>query len=223
MAKRFIRSLQKIPNVCYVFILLFFSCNGCTIANYQNVLEKYDVDLMKERKNTTIHFTFKPEKFIDANGEDQLIRILYPSATSLSEYERLGTVVKEYSVLQEVLDNVGETKIAHGLPTEGVFVEVSTRQLSGSNLSKVFCGISAFAIAYILPCYTDTFGIVTKFKVSMNERPQKSYEYHIRPKKFIWLGLFPFYWINFLVPTYEDAFRAVTLRFVHDAGEDGFL
>ncbi len=223
MAKRFRASQPKFPNGFFLLIFLFFACNGCVLVNYQNVIEKYDIDVLQESKSPNIHFTFKPEPPQIVNAQDPLIRILYPFATTLSEYERLGTAVKEYSVLQEVLGKVGEAKILESIPTEGIFVEVSTRLLTGSNVSKVFCGISTFAIAYILPCYTDTFGIVTKFVVSKKGETPKSFSYYIRPQKFIWLGFIPFAWVNYLLPQYEDAFRAVSRRFVHDAAEDGFL
>ncbi len=223
MTDQFFLTQRKSPNWISILFILLFMCNGCTIANFQNVLEEHEVDFIPEGKNVVIHFNFTPEKPSIVNAEDPLVRILYPSATSLSEYERLGTAVKEYSVLQKVLGKVGEAKILESIPTEGIFVEVSTRLHAGSNVSKVFCGISTFAIAYILPCYTDTFGIVTKFMVSKKGETPKSFSYYIRPQKFIWLGLIPLAWVNYLVPQYEDAFRAVTRRFVHDAAEDDLL
>ena len=155
---------------------------------------------------------------------DQLLqKNIYPfEPTTKEDLDSRGTSVREYHILEEVLSEIAKVTISEKPPRKGVHVNIFTSLKQGSQAAKVLCGMSGLLLS-LLPCYSDTFGIVVHFEVFANNLVAKTYEYELQTTKLIWLPLFPFHWVNYLVPTYEEAFRSVTHQFVHDAQADGVL
>jgi hypothetical protein len=75
----------------------------------------------------------------------------------------------------------------------------------------------------VIPCYFEGIAYETHFDVFVNNTLKQSYQYPIGRKAVVWIGLLPFFWINFLTTQYEEAFSGNTYQFIADAKRDGFL
>lgn len=75
----------------------------------------------------------------------------------------------------------------------------------------------------IIPCYADGVVYTMHFDVLIHNTLKDSYQYEISRKGVQWLGLLPFFWVNFFTTQYKDAFSANAQQFVIDAKRDGYL
>ena len=198
-------------------ILGAFALSGC-IESYGATLRDNAIGQRPSTSNSAIHFQFSS----DVEKLAPVDSWFYSSATSKESSELIGTLAREYEVLQQVFGEVSGATIATQATDKGLYVKVFTTKKLGSLAAQAFC-LFHFGFLFTLPCYTDTYGFVVHYDVYRDGSLQKSYQYEMTPKRLMWLGIVPIAWINSLLPSYDDAFRAVTYRFVHDAQNDGFL
>jgi hypothetical protein len=85
-------------------------------------------------------------------------------------------------------------------------MEVTSRELFG--LIPVYSGQGGWELSYSL----DDRGMF-----------QKTYTYRITQKRYYWLLLLPFSWMNFFTYSLDDALRMTTAQFLVDARRDGFF
>jgi hypothetical protein len=88
--------------------------------------------------------------------------------------------------------------------------------------SSPWCTASSWSLG-VIPCYFEGIAYETHFDVLVDNILKQSYRYPIRRKAVNWIGLLPFFWINFLTTQYEEAFSGNTDQFIADAKRDGFL
>ena len=78
-------------------------------------------------------------------------------------------------------------------------------------------------LVLIIPVYSGQGGWELSYSVYDRNALKKTYTYEITPKRFTWLLVLPFSWINFFTYSLEDAVRSTTAQFVVDAQRDGYL
>jgi hypothetical protein len=88
--------------------------------------------------------------------------------------------------------------------------------------SSPWCTASSWSLG-VIPCYFEGIVYETHFDVLVDNTLKQSYRYPIRRKAVNWIGLVPFFWINFMTGQYEDALSGNTDQFIADAKRDGFL
>lgn len=98
---------------------------------------------------------------------------------------------------------------------------VNVYQTVGS-FSSPWCTASSWSLG-IIPCYFEGIAYETHFDVLVDNTPRQSYRYLIHRKAVSWIGLVPFFWINFLTGQYEEAFSSNIHQFIADANRDGLL
>ena len=108
--------------------------------------------------------------------------------------------------------------IASTPPQNGMHVNVY--QTDGPVSS--WCRASTWSLG-IIPCYADGVLYTMHFDVLIHNTLKESYQYEISRKGVQWVGLLPFFWINFFTTQYKDAFSANAQQFVIDAKRDGYL
>lgn len=75
----------------------------------------------------------------------------------------------------------------------------------------------------LIPVYSGQGGWELSYSLYERNALKKTYNYEITQKRFGWLLLLPFSWINFFTYSLEDALRSTTAQFVVDAQRDGYL
>lgn len=80
-----------------------------------------------------------------------------------------------------------------------------------------------YFIGIIIPVYSGQGGWELSYSVYDRNALKKTHIYEITPKRFYWLWLLPFAWINFFTYSLEEAVRSTTAQFVVDAQRDGNL
>jgi len=211
--------MNKLPLIFQLICLILGTptLSGC-IESYGATIRENAIGQRPSTSNSAIHFHFSS----DVEKLGALHYMVYSSATSKEYSAQFGTLTREYETLQQVFGEVSGATIASQARQKGVYVEVTTTKRIGSLAAQVF-SMFHFGFFLALPCYTDTYGFFVHFDVYRDGSLRKSYQYEMTPKKLMWLGVAPIAWVTFLLPTYDDAFRAITYRFVHDAQNDGLL
>ena len=103
-------------------------------------------------------------------------------------------------------------------PQDGMHINVY--QTDGPVSS--WCRASIWTLG-LIPCYADGVVHTMHFDVFLNNTLKESYQYEISRKGVQWLGLLPFFWVNFFTAQYKDAFSANAHQFVIDARRNGYL
>lgn len=75
----------------------------------------------------------------------------------------------------------------------------------------------------LIPVYSGQGGWELSYSLYERNALKKTYNYEITPKRFGWLLLLPFSWINFFTYSFDEAVRLTTAQFVVDAQRDGYL
>jgi hypothetical protein len=78
-------------------------------------------------------------------------------------------------------------------------------------------------LALIIPVYNGEGGWQLSYSFYDRNAVKKTYAYEITQKRFTWLLVLPFSWINFFTYSLDDAVRSTTAQFVIDAQRDGYL
>ena len=112
-----------------------------------------------------------------------------------------------------------EAPYASSVPTDkevksGDYLHVSIAQTSPSMAATVF-GYISYSTLTILPFWSNQDGSVLTFMLYRNGALVSSKEYVINRGTFVWLGMLPFAWVNFMTPSEEQAFAASTSDFLH--------
>jgi hypothetical protein len=115
----------------------------------------------------------------------------------------------------------GFTKVIVTSSPPAIGTHVNVYQTVGP-FSSPWCTASSWSLG-VIPCYFEGIAYETHFDVLVDNILKQSYRYPIRRKVVNWIGLVPFFWINFLTAQYEEAFSGNTDRFIADAKRDGFL
>lgn len=91
-------------------------------------------------------------------------------------------------------------------PWYSLVLEVTSRELFG-----------------IIPVYSGQGGWELSYSLYDRHELQKTYTYAITQRRYFWLLLLPFSWINFFTYSLDEALRVTTAQFVVDAQRDGYL
>ena len=140
-------------------------------------------------------------------------------------FYRFPARIEDYDELRRVFEENGvfaAAKAAVVPPDKGVYCSVQVEYVPLSKGEAFFLSLS-HASAGIIPSYNGTSGHVVTYELYIDKELKKSYEYKIGTKQFIWLGLLPISWVNWLTYDLGDAFRATTYQFFVDAALDGYL
>lgn len=104
-------------------------------------------------------------------------------------------------------------------PVSGVHVNVY--QTDGPPPST-WCRISSWTLG-IIPCFAEGIVFENHFDVFVDNTLKQSYRYKINRTGIEWIGLLPFFWINFFTADYKEAFSGNISQFITDAKRDGLL
>ena len=107
-------------------------------------------------------------------------------------------------------------------PTKGLFVDMMPKGVPPS-LGSFIWGYIALGTGFILPAYSGSSGFLAQFQVYRDGKKMRLYEYEISRKGFAWLPLLPFFWVNLITDSEDDAFRAVYRQFLTDLARDNYF
>ena len=107
-------------------------------------------------------------------------------------------------------------------PDKGVYCIVDVKHRPPSEYAAIFTVMSFFFVGFI-PSYSGTAMDVVRFDLYIDKELQKIYRYQVRQDRWMWVGLLPFFWVNFFTAGTDEAFRAVVNQFFLDATRDGYL
>lgn len=98
-------------------------------------------------------------------------------------------------------------------PSRGDFLNVKIEQTSPS-VSAVVFGYVSYATLTFLPFWSNNDGSILTFTFYRDGTQIDSKEYVINRGTFVWIGMIPFAWVNFLTPSEADAFQSCTRDFL---------
>jgi hypothetical protein len=130
------------------------------------------------------------------------------------------------SVLEEALQNYGGCSntppVVFSSKWAQAEVVVSVREKPYPWYSHALYAISS-GFFMLIPVYSGQGGWKLSYSFYDRNELKKTYKYEITPKRFSWLLLLPFSWINFFTYSLEEAVRSTTAQFIVDAQRDGYL
>jgi hypothetical protein len=109
-----------------------------------------------------------------------------------------------------------EVEVSEEAPPQGLFVKAKTSTISPSVPSIIF-GYISWATLTLTPAWTTNSGSDVIFEVYVDGKKNRTFDYHVRRKGFVWVVLLPFIWANLFTYSEEQAFDAITLQFFDDA------
>ena len=180
--------------------------SACTIGNYSpaELSEKSLVESHDQRdQREFLSFSYIPESRDKLESNPRTL----PSQSQLVKDH-----LEQHSRFMKVI-------VTSSPPIIGTHVNVY--QTVGP-YSSPWCTASSWTLG-VIPCYFEGIAYETHFDVFVNNTLKQSYQYPIGRKAVVWIGLLPFFWINFLTTQYEEAFSGNTYQFIADAKRDGFL
>lgn len=121
--------------------------------------------------------------------------------TTLRQHEFFRDAVQSYDI---------------GIAEKGIFVEVTPKYQEPSFMALVF-GYFSLSTLTILPAISDEDGFDLRFEVYRDGKQVMSREYPARRFMVMWIATLPFYWLNGLAASEEEAFAAITQQFLIDA------
>lgn len=191
--------------ICFpVLLLLVLFCSACSISKYSP----------------------KPSSNPAAESEKkaEFLSFSYLSRYSGHEEEdrRRVTMAGESQIIMELFSaQLGYLKVAATPRPPDLGPHVNVYQTDGPPPS-LWCRIHSWTLG-ILPCYADGIVYETHFDLYVDNTLKKGYRYEISRKGMGWIGLVPFFWINFLLTEYTDAFSATVYQFMSDVKQDRLL
>lgn len=129
------------------------------------------------------------------------------------------SIFKGFSALHEVFrDSTGfrESVKTDTMPEEGYFVDVKVSNAAPSVPAVTF-GYVSLATYTILPFWSTRNGNNINYDLYKDGVMLGSYEYEIRRKLFVWLGMLPLVWVNGITYSESDAFSASAYDFFDKA------
>lgn len=183
-------------------MLVLLNC-ACAVVNY-SLIEPVKQPLVETHdKLEFLSFSYIPGSPGNLNGVGQ---------TLAWESQLLKDLFEHQSRFMKVI-------VTSSPPALGVHVNVY--QTDGPPASP-WCKASIWTLG-VIPCYAEGIVFETHFDVFVHNTLKQSYRYEISRKGLNWIGLLPFWWINFFTTQYKEAFSSNAHQFVTDAKRDGFL
>ena len=180
--------------------------SACTIGNYspdepsrKSVVEPHD---QRDRKEF-LSFSYIPESRDKLESNPQTLPL---------QSQLVKDLLDRHSRFMKVI-------VTSSPPPIGTHINVY--QTVGP-FSSPWCTASSWTLG-VIPCYFEGIAYETHFDVLVDNTVKQSYRYPIHRKAVNWIGLLPFFWINFLTAQYEEAFSDNIDQFITDAKRDGFL
>jgi len=181
--------------------------SACTIGNYtfaelskKSLVESHD----QRDQRGFLSFSYIPE-----------------SRDKLESNPR--TLPLQSQLVKDLLERHSKFRMAMAtLNSPAIGTHVNVYQTVGPYHSSPWCTASSWSLG-VIPCYFERVAYETHFDVFVNNALKQSYQYPIGEKAVVWIGLLPFFWINFLTTQYEEAFSGNIYQFIADAKRDGFL
>jgi hypothetical protein len=195
----------RTPLVLLTVLVLINS--ACAVVNY-SLLEPARQPLVEtpHDKKEVLSFSYAPGSSGSLNTVPQIQRTLP------REVQGVKDLLEHQSRFIKVI-------VTSSPPALGVHVNIY--QTDGAPAS-LWCQASTWTLG-VIPCYAEGIVYETHFDVFVHNSLKQSYRYEISRKGVHWIGLIPFFWINFMTAQYEEAFLANAYQFVTDAKRDGFL
>lgn len=186
----------------YILLCVLFLVHGaCVISNYSPRGAVITSPVEKHDKVESLSFSY-----------------LGDSKDLVSDGRALPWESESIKDLFEHQSRFSKVRITSTPPQNGMHVNVY--QTDGPDSS--WCRASTWMLG-IIPCYADGVVYTMHFDVLIHNTLKDSYQYEISRKGVQWLGLLPFFWVNFFTTQYKDAFSANAQQFVIDAKRDGYL
>jgi len=175
--------------ISFVLIPLFLSSCVTTYRDFPNQMVGKTPDSNKEG---TLYYKIKKFPVIDSGGERTLYKIFQDKTPFRN------------------------TKETEAIPDEGVYCLVETQYKPFSVPALIF-GYISVSFLTLLPAWSTQDGWRVRYHLYVNGKEKDVYSYEITRKAGLWLGLLPFFWVNFLTYSEADAFEATTYQFFKDA------
>jgi len=104
-------------------------------------------------------------------------------------------------------------------PARGTYV--TFYQTTRPDPWSIWCTVNLWTL-FVIPCVFET-AHETHFDVYVNNVLTRRYQYDLHWEAVQWIGLVPFFWVNFFLTDHDDAFSANASQFITDAKQDGLL
>jgi hypothetical protein len=141
---------------------------------------------------------------------------------STEEERRSKGLAEEGQVIMDLFSRqLGFMKVVTTPVPPAIGTQVNIYQTK-SSLPSRWCQATFFSL-YILPCYADELVFETHYDVYVDNKLKYAYRYEINRKGFYWIGVLPFFWINYFMDGYNDAFSATVYQFITDVKRDSVL
>jgi hypothetical protein len=159
------------------------------------------------------HYDDPPPGSPTARGDTLYYRVRPLNGLTMGGYDQLKRSIRDNGVFARV-------ELVDASTARGVTVDVTAVWVPPS-LGALVYGYIDLGLLFLLPIYSNSMGYDVQFKVLVDGKATRLYEYPIRRRVFAWLPVLPFIWINAFTDAEEDAFAAVTKRFFLEAQHDG--
>lgn len=177
--------------------------SSCTITSYSPVEPTRQSQIETHDKREFLSFSYIPESRDNSESNPQSLPL---------QSQLLKDLLEQQSRFIKII-------VTSSPPAIGTHVNVYQ---SVNHPSSPWCTASRWTWG-VIPCYFDSILYENHFDVFVNNILKQSYRYPIRQEGISWIGLLPFFWINFMTAQYKDAFSGNTAQFIADAKRDGFL
>ncbi|MGJ4748213.1 LIC12231 family lipoprotein [Leptospira sp. SA-E8] len=159
--------------------------------------------------NCVISYADFPKKEKPSNGmikaKDQIYFLI----------SRFPNLSRNESEVRKALSEKGWKEIENYPPEKGYYIDMKSSQKDPSLTAMIFLYLS-YATFSILPSYSGKDGANIMFTVYKDNVAQKTFEYEITRKAFVWILTLPVLWLNYMYPTESEAYQAVIDQFESD-------
>lgn len=177
--------------------------SACAIQSSSPVEPSVKLPISTSKEQDFLFFSF-----IALSGEQQQV-----------DPRKLQSVSRRVRVLLEQQSKFETAVPTLSAPARGTYITFYLIARSDPGLS--WCMVSGWTL-FVVPCAYHSI-YEAHFDLYVDNILTRRYQYDIHGKGVEWIGLVPFFWVNYFLTDYEDAFLANTHQFIADAKQDGLL
>jgi hypothetical protein len=203
------RAISRSEAVSLIFISLL---SACGIVNYSPSPPPAQFTTQPSETKEFLSFSYLPGR-----------RKSLSEQRPMTEEERRGKGLAEEGqvIMDSFSRHLGFMKVVTTPIPPALGAHINIYQTRSALPSK-WCQATFFSL-YVLPCYEEELVFETHYDVYVDNKLKNVYRYEINRKGFYWIGVLPFFWINYFMDSYNDAFSATVYQFITDVKRDSVL
>ena len=125
---------------------------------------------------------------------------------------RVKGLLEQYSVFKTAIPTLSS-------PARGTYV--TFYEIPRPRPRTIWCTVNLWTLL-VIPCVFET-AYETHFDIYVDNVLTRRYQYDLHWKAVQWIGLVPFFWVNFFLTDHEEAVSTNAYQFIADAKRDGLL